>query len=122
MFKNKQKESNRQVQLYPLLGSDYISPKLLQYVTQLHSRSRQDSVTHTLGEGESVNSQQTQPTKESQTDLINIYSADHQNIEGQTPLATQDLIPLSPDPIRDIIIKNKLSLAKIGSEKLSSKI
>merc|ERR1712081_23416 len=33
--------------LYPLLGSDYISPKLLHYVTQLHSRAKQDTITQT---------------------------------------------------------------------------
>ena len=44
---------------------------------------------------------------ESNTELTNIESGYHQNIEEQTPSATQELIPLSPDPTREIILKNK---------------
>ena len=39
--------------------------------------------------------------------MTNIESADHQNIEGQTTPATQNLTPLSLDPTREIILKNK---------------
>ena len=70
--------------LYPLLGSDYISPKLLQYVTQLHSRLKQDSITHTLNEEGEINNHQTQPYIEPNTSLTNMKSTDPPNIEEQT--------------------------------------
>ena len=107
MFKTSKKKGTDRSNLYPLLGSDYISPKLLQYVTQLHSRSRQDSITHTLDKGEALHNHQTHPNMESNTELTNIESGYHKNIEEQTPSATQELIPLSPHLTREIILKNK---------------
>ena len=68
----------------------------------------QDKIqSHTLDKGEAVHNHQTQPNMESNTELTNIESGYHQNIEEQTPSATQELIPLSPDLTREIILKNK---------------
>ena len=68
----------------------------------------QDKIqSHTLDKGEAVHNHQTQPNMESNTELTNIESEYHQNIEEQTPSATQELLPLSPDLTREIILKNK---------------
>ena len=68
----------------------------------------QDKIqSHTLDKGEAVHNHQTQPNMESNTELTNIESGYHQNIEEQTPSATQELIPLSSDPTQEIILKNK---------------
>merc|ERR1712082_210028 len=52
--------------IYPLLGSDYISPKLLQYVTQLHSRAKQETTT------QPSNEETTPPNNPTQTDTIEV--------------------------------------------------
>merc|ERR1712112_689907 len=57
--------------LYPLLGLDYISPKLLQYVTQLHSRAKQETTTQPSNEETTPPNHLTQ-TGAKETDLSNV--------------------------------------------------
>merc|ERR1712082_308139 len=90
--------------LYPLLGSDYISPKLLQYVTQLHSRAKQETTTQPLNDEISPPSQLTQ-TGAPETDLSSIErtfipDTTMQNQQTQD-MPTVDTEILSPDPTRD---------------------
>merc|ERR1711954_357460 len=95
--------------LYPLLGSDYISPKLLQYVTQLHSRAKQDTLTQTPNDKTTTHNNSIQPNK-SNTDLTNIDPTETTSTNTQNP-PTQILPPLdteilSPDPTREIILRH----------------
>ena len=96
--------------LYPLLGSDYISPKLLQYVTQLHSRSKQDSITHTFTNETTASTDSIQPDIDPNTELTHIDFTETPYINTQRP-ETQNSLPLdteilSPDPAREIILRH----------------
>ena len=95
--------------LYPLLGSDYISPKLLQYVTQLHSRAKQDTITQMLEDETADHNNPIQPDN-STTELANIDQTLPSSNNVQNPL-TQDFPAedpelLSPDPAREVILRH----------------
>merc|ERR1712082_389016 len=87
--------------LYPLLGSDYISPKLIQYVTQLHSRAKQDTITQMLGDETAEHNNPIQPDS-STTELANIDQTLPSSNNVQNPLTqdcpAEDPELLSPDP------------------------
>merc|ERR1712081_17130 len=94
---------------YPLLGSDYISPKLLQYVTQLHSRAKQDTITQMLDDETAEHNNPIQHDN-STTELANIDQTLPSSNNIQNPL-TQDLPAedpeiLSPDPVREVILRH----------------
>merc|ERR1711954_327452 len=94
--------------LYPLLGSDYISPKLLQYVTQLHSRAKQESTTQQLDDDVTSPNQLTQ-ADDQDTNLSNTEQTATPDItleKQQTQdIPTVDTEILSPDPTREILLK-----------------
>merc|ERR1711954_597473 len=94
--------------LYPLLGSDHISPKLLQYVTQLHSRAKQETTTQQLNDKISPPNQLTQ-TGAKETNLLDIEQTitpdtTVQNQQTQD-MPTLDTEILSPDLTREILLK-----------------
>ena len=90
----------------------------MQYVTQLHSRSKQDSITHTFNKEEAINTDPTQPNIEPNTSFRNIESTKNPSIDTQNKPKTQNLLPqgqeslspdpelLSPDPAREIVLRH----------------
>ena len=90
----------------------------MQYVTQLHSRSKQDSITHTFNIEEAINTDPTQPNIEPNMGVRNIESTKTPSIDTQNRPEEQNLLPqsqeslspdpefLSPDPAREIILRH----------------
>ena len=89
-----------------------MSPKLLQYVTQLHSRAKQDTITQTLDDKTTAHNNSIQPNK-STTDLTTIDQTQTPSTNTQYPptqnLPTEDLELLSPDPAREVILRHSQS-------------
>ena len=108
MSKHRKEKVTDKSNLYPLLGSDYISPKLLQYVTQLHSRAKQETTTQQLDDDMTPPSQLTQ-ADDQDTNLSNteqVPTPDNTSQRQQTQdIPTVDTEILSPDPTREILLK-----------------
>merc|ERR1712112_330283 len=89
-------------------GSDYISPKLLQYVTRLHSRAKQENTTQQLDDDMTPPSQLTQ-ADDQDTNLSNTEQVSTPDITLQKQqtqdIPTVDTEILSPDPTREILLK-----------------
>merc|ERR1712112_433477 len=115
MFTYRKEKSNRQIKSVPSTGSDYISPKLLQYVTQLHSRAKQDTITQMLDDETTAHNSPIQPDN-STTELANIDQTLPSSNNVQNPL-TQDFPAedpeiLSPDPTREVILRHSQNSQK----------